>query len=78
MEIHHPNAQPLTPEQEKTLAAFREKLNAMVGDGVLSADETRALLEEIRRHPEISVQMGEALTALRSRFPDGQVPRLWD
>jgi hypothetical protein len=61
MEIHHPNAHPLSDDQQALLLSFREKLQARVAEGGLTADDVRRILKAMGGHEELGVEMMRAL-----------------
>ncbi len=56
MEVNHPGAKPLTPEQQALLDKFRQRLQERVETVGLTSDDVRSIIEGMRRHPDASVE----------------------
>lgn len=70
MEIQHPNAAPLSPEEEELLSAVRERFDARMASGGLSGDDVRHLQDFLRGHPHSSAAViGAIAEEARRRFP---------
>ncbi|MEB3255541.1 MAG: hypothetical protein VKJ05_04040 [Synechococcaceae cyanobacterium] len=61
MEVHHPHAHPLSDDEQALLVRFREKLQARVAQGGLTADDVRRILKAMGGHEELGVEMMRAL-----------------
>jgi hypothetical protein len=69
MEINHPGAKPMTPEEQALLETFRQRLHERVATVGLTPDDVRHIIEGLRNHPDASAEavrvlMEEARTLL--------------
>lgn len=72
VEINHPGAKPLGPEQLALLEQFRSRLQERVASVGLTPDDVQRLVMEIRQHPDISVELLRELRAESERLLPGQ------
>jgi hypothetical protein len=72
MEINHPGAKPLGPEQQALLEQFRARLQERVASVGLTPDDVQRLVKEIRQHPDISVELLRELRAESEKLLPGQ------
>jgi hypothetical protein len=72
MEIDHPGAKPLGPEQLVLLEQFRARLQERVASVGLTPDDVQRLVKEIRQHPDISVELMRELRAESEKLLPGQ------
>jgi hypothetical protein len=56
MEINHPGAKPLTPEEQALLQTFRKRLQERVATVGLTSDDVRSIIEGMRHHPDASTE----------------------
>lgn len=56
MEINHPGAKPLTPEEQALLEMFRQRLHDRVASVGLTSDDVRRIIEGMRNHPDASTE----------------------
>ncbi len=56
MEINHPGAKPLTPEEQALLETFRKHLQERVATVGLTSDDIRHIIEGMRSHPDASTE----------------------
>lgn len=61
MEINHPNRKPLTAEELVLLEEFRQKLKGRVLSVGLTSDDVRQIVEGLRRHPNTSLEVIQAV-----------------
>lgn len=61
MEINHPDRQPLTSEEQALLQEFRQKLNQRVLSVGLTSDDVRYIVEGLRRHPNVRLEVIQAV-----------------
>ena len=79
MEINHPNAGPLSEQEQKVLEHFQKRLESMVSSHGLTEGDVIELIRELRSHPLISSQLWqEAGTELMRRLPDQRFNFEWD
>jgi hypothetical protein len=57
MEINHPGAKPLTPEEQELLETFRKHLQERVATVGLTSDDIRHIIEGMRSHPDASTEV---------------------
>lgn len=62
MEVNHPGAKPLTPEEQALLDHFRQVLHERVVTVGLTADDVQHLLKGIRSHPNASYEAVRIVT----------------
>ena len=79
MEINHPNAGPLSEQEQKVLEHFQKRLESMVSSHGLTEGDVKELIRELRSHPLISSQLWqEAGTELMRLLPDQRFNFEWD
>ena len=79
MEINHPNAGPLSEQEQKVLEHFQKRLESMVSSHGLTEGDVNELIRELRSHPLISSQLWqEAGTELTRLLPDQRFDFEWD
>jgi hypothetical protein len=61
MEIDRPTAARLTPEQQRALDHFRERVHELALHGGLSADTVRNVVRAMKQHPDFSVEILQVL-----------------
>ena len=79
MEINHPNAGPLSEQEQMVFEHFQKRLESMVSSHGLTEGDVNELIRELRSHPLISSQLwqvaGSELTRL---LPDQRFNFEWD
>jgi|TARA_B100000073_G_scaffold312183_1_gene285767 hypothetical protein len=79
MEINHPNAAPLSEQEQKVFDHFQKRLESMVSSHGLTEGDVKELIHELRAHPLISSQLwqvaGSELTRL---LPNQRFDFDWD
>jgi hypothetical protein len=74
LEIDHPGARPVTPQEQALLELFRQRLHERVITGGLSVDDVRRIVAAIRSHPHASVELMRAIgEEARQQLPGGQL-----
>ena len=61
MEIHHPNAHPLTEAEQALLDQFRQQLQERVAEGGLTGEDVRHMIGAMGGHQELGLAMIHAL-----------------
>ncbi len=70
MEIQHPNAAPLSAEEEALLQEVRARFDARMASGGLSGDDVRHLQTFLQGHAHASAAViGAIAEEARQRFP---------
>lgn len=79
MEEHHPNSQPLSPEDQALLATIRPRLQQRLMQGGLNAEEMRRLVQGLRRRPELGEPLLNMLQEAAEQVPGAAIINLrWD
>ena len=79
MEINHPNAAPLSEQEQKVFDHFQKRLESMVSSHGLTKGDVNELIRELRSHPLISSQLWqEAGMELTRMLPDQRFDFEWD
>ena len=79
MEINHPNAGPLSEQEQMVFEHFQKRLESMVSSHGLTEGDVKELIRELRSHPLISSQLWqEAGTELTRLLPDQRFDFEWD
>ncbi len=78
MEINHPGARPLTPEEQAVFEAFRQKLHQKALAGGLHSDDIQRLVAGIRAHPDASDAIVAALAEEVRTLGQPLVDLRWD
>ena len=79
MEINHPNAGPLSEQEQKVFEHFQKRLESMVSSHGLTEGDVKELIRELRSHPLISSQLWqEAGAELTRLLPDQRFNFEWD
>ena len=72
MEITHPSAQPLNDDQKALLESFRSKVNEKISSHGLTAADVQSFVDEIKKHPDVSVELLDAIRGEISQLMQGQ------
>ena len=72
MEINHPNAVPLSQEQQELIAHVRQRLESMVSSHGLTADDVNELIRELREHQSLSSELMQQVRDEVERLLPGQ------
>ena len=79
MEINHPNAGPLSEQEQKVFEHFQKRLESMVSSHGLTEADVNELIREVRGHPLISTElMQEVRTEVRRLLPGQGFTFDWD
>ena len=71
MDINHPNASPLSEQEQMVFEHFQKRLESMVSSHGLTEGDVKELIRELRSHPLISSQLWqEAGMELTRMLPD--------
>ncbi|WP_216903676.1 hypothetical protein [Synechococcus sp. CCY 9618] len=73
MDVQHPaDDAPLSPEQQRLLEQFRERVDARISSHGLTSADVAELVKELRGHPRMSRQMMAQLSQEMERLLPGQ------
>lgn len=72
MQIDHPKAHPLTEEQAEVLERFRLRLEQMVSSHGLTPSNVKDMVQELKSHPLIRVQLMQEIREEVGRLLPGQ------
>jgi DNA-binding transcriptional MerR regulator len=72
MEINHPGAAPLTPEEQALLERFRQQLHERAATTGLSSEDIRRIIEGMREHPHASTEAVRILMQEARELVPGQ------
>lgn len=72
MEIQRRGSTPLTAEQEKLFAHYRDQLHTKALHGGLSGEDVQTIIRAVKAHPDVSFEVLEVLFDEVRRLPDGQ------
>jgi hypothetical protein len=61
MEIHRPEHRPFTPEEQRALDHFRERIHAQALHGGLSAQTVANVVKAMKDHPDFSSDILQVL-----------------
>ena len=72
MQIDHPKTHPLTEEQAEVLERFRLRLEQMVSSHGLTPSNVKDMVQELKSHPLIRVQLMQEIREEVGRLLPGQ------
>ncbi|MCP9815606.1 hypothetical protein KBY76_02865 [Synechococcus sp. GreenBA-s] len=78
MEINHPSARPLTPEEQVVFEEFRQWLHQKALAGGLYNDDIQRLVAGIRAHPDASEAIVDAVAEEVRSLGQPLVDLRWD
>ena len=61
MDFSHPGSKPLDADQQALLETFRSKVDSRIFSHGLTAADVQMLVDEIKKHPEVSVELLDAV-----------------
>ena len=79
MDINHPNAAPLSDQEQLVFEHFQKRLESMVSSHGLTEGDVTELIRELRSHPLISSQLWQEVGSELTRLlPDQRFDFEWD
>lgn len=72
VQVDHPDARPLTEEEQTLLRIFRERLHQRVATVGLTVDDVRHLLKALHEHPGASLEVIRTLREEAATLLPGQ------
>ena len=72
MDVTHPGSKPLSAEQQQLLQNFRSKVDSRITSHGLTAADVQSFVDEIKKHPEVSRDLLDALRNEVAQLMQGQ------
>ena len=72
MDASHPGSKPLDADQQALLETFRSKVDSRISSHGLTAADVQMLVDEIKKHPEVSVELLDAVRSEVATLMQGQ------
>ena len=72
MQIDHPQSHALTEEETAVLQSFKQRLVRMVSNHGITSANIQEMLQELKAHPSISVQLMQEIHDEVGRLLPGQ------
>ena len=72
MDVTHPSSKPLDADQLSPLETFRGKVDSKIINHGLTAADVQMFVDEIKKHPDISVALLDAVRGEVSILMHGQ------
>ena len=72
MDVTHPGSKPLSHDQKALLDAFRTKVESRITSHGLTAADVQTFVDEIKRHPDVSMALLQELRSEVNRLMQGQ------
>jgi len=72
MDITHPGSQPLSEDQSALLQTFRSKVESRISSHGMTAADVQTFVDEIKRHPDVSTELLQAIRMEVSKLMQGQ------
>ena len=72
MEVTHPGSNPLNEDQQALLDSFRSKVDSRITTHGLTAADVQSFVDEIKKHPDVSVELLDAIRGEISQLMQGQ------
>ena len=72
MEVTHPGSNPLNEDQQALLDSFRSKVDSRITSHGLTAADVQSFVDEIKKHPDVSVELLDAIRGEISQLMQGQ------
>ena len=61
MDVTHPGSKPLDADQQSLLETFRSKVDSRISSHGLTAADVQMFVDEIKKHPDVSVALLDAI-----------------
>ena len=72
MDVTHPGSKPLSAEQQELLQNFRSKVDSRITSHGLTAADVQSFVDEIKKHPEVSRDLLDAVRSEVAQLMQGQ------
>jgi hypothetical protein len=72
MDVTHPGSKPLDADQQSLLETFRSKVDSRVSSHGLTAADVQMFVDEIKKHPDVSVELLDAIRGEVAKLMQGQ------
>ena len=72
MDVTHPGSKPLDEDQQALLARFRQQVESKISSHGLTAADVQTFVDEIKKHPEVSVELLDAVRSEVATLMQGQ------
>ena len=72
MDVTHPGSKPLDADQQTLLQTFRSKVDSRVSSHGLTAADVQMFVDEIKKHPDVSVVLLDAVRGEVATLMQGQ------
>ena len=72
MDVTHPGSKPLSEEQQQLLQSFRSKVDSRITSHGLTAADVQSFVDEIKKHPEVSRDLLDAVRGEVAQLMQGQ------
>ena len=72
MEVTHPGSNPLNEDQQALLDSFRSKVDSRITNHGLTAADVQMFVDEIKKHPDVSVALLDAVRGEVATLMQGQ------
>ena len=72
MDVTHPSSKPLDADRLSLLEMFRGKVDSSISNHELTATDVQMLVDEIKKHPDVSVALLDAVRGEVATLMQGQ------
>ena len=72
MDVTHPGSKPLDADQQSLLESFRKKVDSRISSHGLTAADVQMFVDEIKKHPDVSVGLLDAIRGEVATRMEGQ------
>ena len=72
MDVSHPGSKPLDADQQSLLETFRSKVDSRISSHGLTAADVQMFVDEIKKHPDVSVELLDAIRGEVAKLMQGQ------
>ena len=72
MDVSHPGSKPLDADQQTLLETFRSKVDSRISSHGLTAADVQMFVDEIKKHPDVSVELLDAIRGEVAKLMQGQ------
>ena len=72
MDVTHPGSKPLDADKQSLLESFRKKVDSRISSHGLTAADGQMFVDEIKKHPDVSVALLDAIRAEVATLMQGQ------
>ena len=72
MDVAHPGSKPLDADQQSLLETFRSKVDSRISSHGLTAADVQMFVDEIKKHPDVSVELLDAIRGEVAKLMQGQ------